>query len=177
MCKCLSNTDRLGASPNLSRKLFCCLTTLMVKKCFTRSSPNLPSAALSYSHMSYHRIPGEELSASLSTSLPQAAAPHRTCFQPHHQLCCSPLEAPECLNSLTLWDPEVHTALQVRLHRCWIQWDNHLFLLAVLCLMHPRVWSALLAARTHSCLTLRLPLASTPRPFSAGLLSSHSSPR
>ena len=46
----------------------------------------------------------------------------------------------------------------------------------VLCLMHPRVWFALWAARARCWFLLSLLLTSTPQSHSAGLLSSCSSP-
>ena len=48
--------------------------------------------------------------------------------------------------------------------------------LVMLCLMHPRMRFALLAARAHCWLISSLLSTNTPRSLSAGLLSSHSSP-
>jgi len=94
---------------------------------------------------------GEEINTSFSTSPPQEAvrsnkvAPQPPflqtrqtqspqllltghTFQLFHQVWCPPLDAFKHVNILLqLWGPELFTALKVRPHQCWIQWDNHLF--------------------------------------------------
>ena len=144
---------------------------------------------------------GEELSTSISTSPPQKAVESNEVgpqspslqtrqdqspqllltghsFQLCHQLYCSPLEALKDLHILLqLWDPELHTVLEVRLHQRWIQWDNHFFCPAGYAVFDaPRMGFALLAARTDCWLLLSPLLTSTPWLLSAGLFSSHSSP-
>ena len=140
-----------------------------------RPSLNLPSAALSYSHISYHWILREEVSNSLSPS-------SGICYS--QDMPSSPISSFVALlwRHLSTLKP-LHCGTQdCTQHSRWgftnaeIQWDYHLYWLSVLRLMHPRMWFALLAARKHNCLILSLPLASIPRPFSAGLLSRHSSP-
>ena len=69
-------------------------------------------------------------------------------LQTLHHLCCPPLDALQYFKVLLmLQQPNLHAVLEVGLHS---RRDN-LFPcpMAVLGLMHPRVWLALLAARAH----------------------------
>lgn len=91
---------------------------------------------------------GEEFSTSLFSSPPQEDAegseviPLTSCFPvktspksltvPHKTffVICSPAFWPPLDGFhilLKLWGPELHTILQMRLHRCWIRGDSHLF--------------------------------------------------
>lgn len=96
-------------------------------------------------------------------------------FQPIHQLYCPPLDVFKYLNTLFKFSgPEPCAVLKMRLCQHWIQWDNQTAWLIILCLIHHRMRFACLAVRAHTWLELSLLPSSTPRPFSAGLLSSHS---
>ncbi|KAK4822584.1 LOW QUALITY PROTEIN: hypothetical protein QYF61_017170 [Mycteria americana] len=95
-----------------------------------------------------------------------------------HHLCCPSLDTLQHLNvSLVVRGPKLNTVFEVRPHQCRVQRDNHVpSPLATLFLIQARMPLAFLATWAHCWLIFRRLLTNTPRPFSAGQLSSHSSP-
>lgn len=136
---------------DLSRKPASVLTTVLVNKCLLRSCLNLPwckfeplprellldikeepSAFPSpFPSSGSCREQWGHPSASCSPNKPsQSLYLHLTghAFQPFQHFYCPLMDASKdlCIH-LKLWGPDLHTALEVRLHPCWIQQDNHLF--------------------------------------------------
>ncbi|KAK4829008.1 hypothetical protein QYF61_001764 [Mycteria americana] len=102
----------------------------------------------------------------------------RLVLQTLHQLRCPALDTLQHLNvSLVVGGPKLNTGFEVRPHQCRVQGTiTSLVLLATLFLIQARMPLAFLATWAHCWLILSRLSTNTPRSFSAGQLSSHSSP-
>ncbi|KAK4810670.1 hypothetical protein QYF61_007470 [Mycteria americana] len=132
------NVSRDGASTTSLGNLFQCLTTLIVKNFFLKSSLNLPSLSLKplllvLSQQALLKILEGCYKVSPEPSLLQAEQPQLSqpvfvgeVLQPSDHFCGPPLDPLQQLHVLVLRAPELDAVLQVRSHQSRAEWQNHL---------------------------------------------------
>ncbi|KAK4808555.1 hypothetical protein QYF61_009858 [Mycteria americana] len=166
------NVSRDGASTTSLGNLFQCLTTLIVKNFFLKSSLNLPFLSLKplllvLSQQALLKLLEGFYKVSRQPSLLQAEQPQLSqpvlvgeVLQPSDHFCGPPLDPLQQLHVLlVLRAPELDAVLQLWSHQS-----------------RPRIPLAFWAASTHCRLTSSFSSISTPKSFSTGLLSITSSP-
>ncbi|KAK4833105.1 LOW QUALITY PROTEIN: hypothetical protein QYF61_027771 [Mycteria americana] len=134
-----SNVSRDGASTTSLGNLFQCLTTLIVKNFFLKSSLNLPSLSLKplllvLSQQALLKILEGCYKVSLEPSLLQAEQPQLSqpvprgeVLQPSDHFLGPPLDPLQQLHVLlVLRAPELDAVLQVRSHQSRVEGQNHL---------------------------------------------------